>query len=469
MSTAENSAVKLSGYPLFADIPEGKLSAIEKVAQSRTVPAHTTIFRQGEPGDSFFIIRSGKVRIFRKSPSGSTREVARLGPGDSFGELALITGEPRFGYVETLEETELSILHKDQFERILKDHPHILSALIKKVSGMLYQSNASLEVETERGYTEVEEIMNKLDKLYIAGSWLHSTLDFREVLREIADMIINLIGAKSLAIFLLNDKTNELLPVIAKGIPVNLIPKVEIGKGIMGKVAETGQRCLSENIADISSSDVDFENPIVCIPLRIHEHVMGIIAIYSLYMKKTAFTDKDFELFDLLGRHASTAIFSSGAYTSEKKARDISWHDYLIIISLSLVFSIVFNISNPNGIRIIPKSWSGESLPAATPHLAIDHLHNGTALFIDAMPTGFFEREHIKGAVNLPLALFDIVYMLELSDADKEKPIFVYGRTISSLYDEEVARKLIMRGHRNTRILEGGVSAWKKNGYPVGP
>jgi CRP-like cAMP-binding protein/rhodanese-related sulfurtransferase/putative methionine-R-sulfoxide reductase with GAF domain len=469
MSTADNSAVKLSQYPLFADIPEGKLSAIEKGSEIRILPAHTTVFRQGEPGDSFFIIHSGKVRIFRKSPSGSVREVAQLGSGDSFGELALITGETRFGYVETLEETQLTVIHKDQFERILKDHPHILSALIKKVSGMLYQSNASLEVETERGYTEAEEIMNKLDKLYIAGSWLHSTLDFREVLNEISDMIINLIGAKSLAIFLLNDKTNELAAVIAKGLRLDSIPKVEIGKGILGKVAETGQRCLSENIADTSTSNIDPASPIACIPLKIQDHVMGIIAIYSLYMKKAAFTDKDYELFDLLARHASTAVFSSGAYTSEKKARNLSWHDYVIIFCLSLVFSIVFNLSNPNGIRMIPKSWSNESLPVATPHSAIELFHNGEALFIDAMPPGFFEREHIRGAVNLPPALFDILYMLELSETDTEKQIFVYGRTISSRYDEEVARKLILRGHRNTRILEGGISGWKKSGYPVGP
>jgi len=71
--------------------------------------------------------------------------------------------------------------------------------------------------------------------------------------------------------------------------------------------------------------------------------------------------------------------------------------------------------------------------------------------------------------MNLPLALFEIMYMMELSDVDKEKEIIVYGRTISRLYDEDLAGKLILRGHKNTRILKGGLSQWKKKGYPVEP
>ena len=95
--------------------------------------------------------------------------------------------------------------------------------LIKKVSSWLYQSNRKLEGETERRCSEVEDVMAKLDKLYVAGSWLHSTLNFSEVLREITDMIINLIGAKSLAIFLLDVKTDELTAVIAEGLPLDAV------------------------------------------------------------------------------------------------------------------------------------------------------------------------------------------------------------------------------------------------------
>ena len=61
------------------------------------------------------------------------------------------------------------------------------------------------------------------------------------------------------------------------------------------------------------------------------------------------------------------------------------------------------------------------------------------------------------------------MYDLNLGQVDKTKGIIVYGRTISKLYDEEVAKKLVARGHRDVKIMTEGLNAWKKNGYPVEP
>ena len=117
----------------------------------------------------------------------------------------------------------------------------------------------------------------------------------------------------------------------------------------------------------------------------------------------------------------------------------------------------------------MPKFWSGEAVSTVAPSQAMGNYVGGNTLFVDARPSNFFEQEHIKGAINLPLSLFDIVYMVQLNEIDKEKEIIVYGRTISGFYDEEVARKLILRGHKKIKILSGGMSAWKGDGYPVEP
>jgi len=69
----------------------------------------------------------------------------------------------------------------------------------------------------------------------------------------------------------------------------------------------------------------------------------------------------------------------------------------------------------------------------------------------------------------LPLVIFDIMYMMELSDVDKDKEIIINGRSFSTRYDEELARKLKLLGHKDVKILEGGLSAWKTKGYPVEP
>ena len=88
--------------------------------------------------------------------------------------------------------------------------------------------------------------------------------------------------------------------------------------------------------------------------------------------------------------------------------------------------------------------------------MAMAKHQQGDALFIDARPAGFYDQMHIKGATSLPLTLFDLMYMMDLGSVSKTKDIIVYGRTLSSLYDEHVARKLILRGHKNTMVLNGG-------------
>ena len=67
----------------------------------------------------------------------------------------------------------------------------------------------------------------------------------------------------------------------------------------------------------------------------------------------------------------------------------------------------------------------------------------------------------------MPLGLFDIVYLMTFAEEDKERKIVVYGGTISKSYDLEVANKLLLRGYKNVRILEGGLGAWEGSGYPV--
>jgi transcriptional regulator with GAF, ATPase, and Fis domain len=171
-------------------------------------------------------------------------------------------------------------------------------------------------------YVKVEEINNALANLYVASYQLHSTLDFDEVLRIIIEIVINLIGAEVFAILLIDEKTNEIVPVSAEGVALEAVPKARIGEGIIGEVTREGESYFA---ADISSGgDVARGEPIVCIPLKMKEHVIGAIAMFSLLTQKEGFTNVDYELFNLLAGHAATAIFSAKLYTqSERKLTTI--------------------------------------------------------------------------------------------------------------------------------------------------
>ena len=170
-------------------------------------------------------------------------------------------------------------------------------------------------------YVEIEAENNNLANLYIASYQLHSTLDFREVLQVITEIIINLIGAEEFAILLLDEKTNKLEAVAAEGVTAEELPAIAIGDGIIGQMAKTGDNYFIE---DLEQYRRDFNHPIVCIPLKIKEHVIGVIVIYKLLVQKSRFAEVDYELFTLLAGHAATAIFSSKLYSeSERKLSTI--------------------------------------------------------------------------------------------------------------------------------------------------
>lgn len=171
-------------------------------------------------------------------------------------------------------------------------------------------------------YVEVENENNNLANLYIASFQLHSTLNFKEVVQIIMEIVINLIGAETFILFLLDEKTNELSPIATEGIELNEASSVKLGKGTVGKSVRMGENYFSEIIPIFERFDQ--EAPVACIPLKIKEHTIGTIAIYKLLMQKERFTELDYELFTLLAGHAATAIFSSKLYTeSERKLSTI--------------------------------------------------------------------------------------------------------------------------------------------------
>ncbi len=168
-------------------------------------------------------------------------------------------------------------------------------------------------------YAEIEEQNNNLANLYVASYQLHSTLDFQEVLRIVKEIIINLIGAEMFGIFLLDEKDNHLHLVAHEEMDEVVGMKVSLEAGILGRVARTGEPYYI-NQAVRPDAPIDYLHPLACIPLKIKERVIGVIAIYRLFIQKDSFSALDHELFSLLAGHAATAIFSARLYTqSERK------------------------------------------------------------------------------------------------------------------------------------------------------
>jgi rhodanese-related sulfurtransferase len=301
MTENDNKVNILMRSPVFRILPKEALNAITLAVQDVVVPQHTIIHRQGDPGDSLYIISSGSVRIYGRNEKGVEVNLSIQGPGDTFGEMALLTGEPMSADIEVLEETHLMVLSKGQFDRILRDFPAISKVFVKEMKRWLLRDDERLDAAALKAY----------------------------------------------------------------------------------------------------------------------------------------------------------------------KASRMSWVDFFLVIAISIVLAVLFNTTNPNGIPLFPEFPDRSSIPRISPSAAMEEIQHGETLILDAMPANFYQQRHIEGAVNIPLGIFDIVYLMSFAEENKEKKIVVYGETVSKSYDLEIADKLLLRGYRNVRILEGGLTAWEGMGYPV--
>ncbi len=243
--------------------------------------------------------------------------------GAEFTQEILKENERLRFQVLQLQETQKAggeTVSGDQETKKLRQRVDQLEQEKQEILGRIKQVEAE-NLDFANRYVEVEAENNNLANLYIASYQLHSTLDFREVLQIITEICINLIGAEEFALMLLDEKTNKLQTVASEGVEKEEMPVIGLGEGIIGQMAKTGENYF---IDDLEGYQRDFTHPIVCIPLKIKEHVIGVIVLYKLLEQKSRFAEVDYELFTLLAGHAATAIFSSKLYSeSERKLSTI--------------------------------------------------------------------------------------------------------------------------------------------------
>lgn len=177
-----------------------------------------------------------------------------------------------------------------------------------------------VEVEKEnqefaQKYIEVEQQNTNLVNLYVAGYRLHSTLDFNEVVAIINEIIINLVGSEMFGVYMVDEETNSLQLIASEGLEERQIASITIGVGEVGQVVEKGEIYYG-------GDQEKGKNPIVCIPLKIQDQVLGIIAIFGLLQQKDGLEEVDIELFSLMADHAATAIYCAKLHTmSERKLK----------------------------------------------------------------------------------------------------------------------------------------------------
>ncbi|MDX6234867.1 MAG: family transcriptional regulator, cyclic receptor protein [Nocardioidaceae bacterium] len=130
----------LAEVPLFSNLSARHVRNLAKLAKIQRLAAFTQIVRQGESGDAFFLILDGTAVV---RPPG--KRVVKLGPGDFFGELALLDDSPRSATVEAQEDILLARIGRRDFTRMLDKEPKVAVALLRTLTARLRASEASAQ------------------------------------------------------------------------------------------------------------------------------------------------------------------------------------------------------------------------------------------------------------------------------------------------------------------------------------
>lgn len=112
----------------------------------------TTVFRQGDAGGSVYVIRAGKVRVLKET-QGRRRMVTTLGPGDFFGEMAVVTGRPRSATVEVLEDADLLKVPAGKLQEMVAGTGEVAIRLIRHLAERLEHANRFIDVLLEDDVT----------------------------------------------------------------------------------------------------------------------------------------------------------------------------------------------------------------------------------------------------------------------------------------------------------------------------
>ncbi|MEM1024679.1 MAG: cyclic nucleotide-binding domain-containing protein [Myxococcota bacterium] len=140
ISTVER-VLFLKRVELFAQIPGQELARVAKVAEELEIRAGAELMREGDMGDSLYLLLSGEVEVRR-----GDRQVVKLGPPECVGELALLDSEPRSATVRATEPTRVLKLERDAFYELMNDHLEITQGVIKVLTHRLRQTTAQSDL-----------------------------------------------------------------------------------------------------------------------------------------------------------------------------------------------------------------------------------------------------------------------------------------------------------------------------------
>ena len=169
--------IELREIPLFSEMDEQEVLGIRAIMEEIKFKPGQVIIREGESGDLFYIITEGNAQVLIRDAGGDEIVLSEVGPGGFFGELSMLTNEPRSARVRALDHVTTLALERDEFFDFLRKHSNAAIDVLIELGGRLHENDSIMRRMVSRNVNEVVEEQSTLgqriaDKVAdIIGSW----------------------------------------------------------------------------------------------------------------------------------------------------------------------------------------------------------------------------------------------------------------------------------------------------------
>ena len=234
----------------------------------------------------------------KESLSGRVHEVQELAKANEALRALAASLEAEMNRLQ-----EQAITQRAENERHQKEHDRLQAQL------------DSIRAESQRfsaRYAEIEQQHSNLANLYVASYRLHGTLDRKEVVDAIQEIIANLIGSEEACLFEVHAASGALELAACFGVTTESARAMPSACAPIAQAVKTGEIFVAD--AQHRRGSALEDRLTACVPLKLDGRVTGAIAIFQLLPQKSAIEDVDRELFDLLATHAATALYCTSLH-----------------------------------------------------------------------------------------------------------------------------------------------------------
>ena len=179
--------VNVTRWRLFAGMAAADVDVVLAAAEQRVLVSGDALFHENDEGDALWIVRSGRVEIFKNIRGDVDRVLASLAPGEVIGEMSFVDGSRRSAGARTTEASEFAVLTRAAFEPVLRDRPDVAAAFFRNLAAIM----ASRLRTTNELYRD-----SVLFGIEATGA---ATLTLKDIVEELRPSTIHLTGGTTVA------------------------------------------------------------------------------------------------------------------------------------------------------------------------------------------------------------------------------------------------------------------------------